>query len=59
MLGAREVARHANKIEELALASGLTDELALDRITDALREVQAELAKRLGGGVLPAGRSAA
>lgn len=59
VLGAREVARHANKIEELALASGLTDELALDRTTDALREVQAELVKRLGGGVLPADRSAA
>ena len=59
VLGARKVARHANKIEELALASELSDERALDRISDALREVQGELAQRLGGGVLPAGRSAA
>jgi HPt (histidine-containing phosphotransfer) domain-containing protein len=59
VLGAREMARHASKIEELALATELTDELMLDRLADALTEVQAELAERLGGGVLPAGRTAA
>lgn len=59
VLGAREVARHATKLEELARGSKITDELVIDRIADALTEVQAELAKRLGGGVLPVGRSAA
>ena len=59
VLGARMVARHAHKLEERARACELIDELLLDRIADAVTEVQAELAERLGGGVLPAGRTAA
>ena len=59
VLGAREVARHAGQIEELALVSELTDESVVDRLADALTEVRAELAKRLGGGVLPVGEAAA
>ena len=59
VLGARAVARHATELEDLARESEITDELVLDRIADALTEVQAELAERLGGGVLPAGRTAA
>jgi Hpt domain-containing protein len=58
VLGAHRVARHATMLEETARTSDI-DEDALGRIADALREVQAELAVRLGGEVLPAGRTAA
>ena len=58
VLGAHRVARHATMLEEAARNSDI-DEGALGRIADALREVQAELAVRLGGEVLPAGRTAA
>jgi hydroxypyruvate isomerase len=59
VLGARVVARLAGTVEENALTSVMTDKDALDQIADALREVQTELAKRLGNGVLPADKTAA
>jgi HPt (histidine-containing phosphotransfer) domain-containing protein len=59
VLGARVVARYATMLEESARTSDLNDEGAVDRIADALREVQVELAARLGGEVIPAGRTAA
>jgi HPt (histidine-containing phosphotransfer) domain-containing protein len=59
VLGAGTVARLAGTLEDKARTSVSTDRNALDRIEDALREVQAELAKRLGNGVIPADKSAA
>jgi hypothetical protein len=46
-------------LEDKARTSVSTDDDALDQIADALREVQAELAERLGNGVLPADKTAA
>jgi len=59
VLGARRVARHATMLEETARKSDIEEEVALERIAHALREVQDELAVRLGGAVIPAGRTAA
>jgi HPt (histidine-containing phosphotransfer) domain-containing protein len=59
VLGARTVARLAGAVEDNARTSVSTDRDALDRIADALRQVQAELAERLGNGVIPADKSAA
>lgn len=59
VLGAHKVARLAGMLEEKARTSVTTDDDALDQIADALREVQAELAGRLGNGVLPADQTAA
>jgi len=59
VLGAHKVARMAATLEENARASVSTDDNALDRIAEALREVQAELAERLGNGVIPADKTAA
>jgi len=59
VLGAREVARQATRIEELARASAAIKEIEVEPIADALCDVQAELAERLGSGVLPAGKTAA
>jgi hypothetical protein len=59
VLGARTVARLAGAVEDSARTSVRTDRDALDRIEDALREVQAALAERLGNGVIPADKSAA
>jgi HPt (histidine-containing phosphotransfer) domain-containing protein len=59
VLGAHTVARLAGMLEEKARTSVSTDDDALDGITKALREVQAELAERLGSGVIPADKTAA
>ena len=59
VLGARVVARHASILEESTRESGTNEEGTLDNIVDAIRAVQAELATRLGGEVIPAGRTAA
>ena len=59
VLGAHKVARLAGMLEEKARTSVTTDDDALDQIAEALREVQAELAERLGNGVLPADKTAA
>ena len=59
VLGAHKVARLAGTLEENARTSVGIDDDALDRIADALREVQAELAERLGRGVIPADETAA
>ena len=59
VLGAHKVARLAGMLEEKARTSVTTDDDALDQIADALREVQVELAGRLGNGVLPADETAA
>jgi hydroxypyruvate isomerase len=59
VLGARKVALLAGRLEEEAGTSVSTDDDALDQIADALREVQTELAERLGKGVIPADKTAA
>ena len=59
VLGAHTVARLAGLLEEKARTSVSTDNDALDRIAEALREVQDELAERLGKGVIPADKTAA
>jgi len=59
VLGARKVALLAGMLEDNARTSVSTEDDALDRIAVALREVQAELAERLGSGVIPADKTAA
>jgi HPt (histidine-containing phosphotransfer) domain-containing protein len=59
VLGAHKVARLAGMLEDKARTSVSTDDDALDQIAEALREVQAELAERLGNGVIPADKTAA
>ena len=59
VLGAHTVARLAGLLEEKARTSVSTDNDALDRIAEALREVQDEWAERLGKGVIPADKTAA
>jgi hydroxypyruvate isomerase len=59
VLGAHKVACLAGAIEENARTSVSIDDDALDKIAAALREVQTELAERLGNGVLPADKTAA
>jgi HPt (histidine-containing phosphotransfer) domain-containing protein len=61
VLGARVVARQASILEESTRESGTNtnEEGTLDNIVDAIRAVQTELAARLGGEVIPTGRTAA
>ena len=59
VLGAHKVARLAGMLEEKTRTSVSIDNDALDQIADALRQVQAELAERLGTGVIPADKTAA
>jgi len=59
VLGAHEVARLTGMLEEKTRTSVSIDNDALDQIADALRQVQAELAERLGTGVIPADKTAA
>jgi hydroxypyruvate isomerase len=59
VLGARKVARLAGTLEEKARTSVSADNDALEPIAEALREVQTELAERLGNGVIPADKTAA
>jgi hypothetical protein len=59
VLGAHKVAHLAGMLEEKTRTSVSIDSDALDRIAEALREVQAELAERLGNGVIPADKTAA
>ncbi len=59
VLGATVVARHASILEESTRGPGANEESTLDNIVDAIRAVQTELATRLGGEVIPAGRTAA
>jgi HPt (histidine-containing phosphotransfer) domain-containing protein len=59
VLGARMVAQHASILEESARNSGANEECTLDKMIEAIRAVQKELATRLGGEVIPEGRAAA
>ena len=59
VLGAHKVARLTGMLEEKTRTSVSIDNDALDQIADALRQVQAELAERLGTGVIPADKTAA
>jgi HPt (histidine-containing phosphotransfer) domain-containing protein len=59
VLGVRSVAIRAGELEESARAPAAIEEGAIERIADALREVQTELAARLGAGVIPIAESAA
>jgi Hpt domain len=59
VLGAGVVARHASILEESTRNPGANEECTLDNIINAIRAVQRELAERLGGDVIPAGRTAA
>jgi len=59
VLGARKVARLAGTLEEKARTTVSADNDALEPIAEALREVQTELAERLGNGVIPADKTAA
>jgi HPt (histidine-containing phosphotransfer) domain-containing protein len=60
VLGAPLVARYATEVERAALAKDLSDAGALlDDTKRALRQVQAELAGRLGKTVIPTNEAAA
>lgn len=60
VLGARVVAQRAAALRELALnGDASAAEAGLKQLEQALQEVQAELADRLGAGVIPADRPAA
>ncbi len=60
VLGAQAVAGRARELEESArISQTKLEESAVDRIAQALREVQAELAARLGVNVIPAAQTAA
>ncbi|HYV74379.1 MAG TPA: Hpt domain-containing protein [Candidatus Binatia bacterium] len=60
VLGAPLVARYATEVEQAALAKDLSDAGALlDDTKRALRQVQAELAGRLGKTVIPTNEAAA
>ena len=59
ILGARVVARCAAALEEMGREADLSNAaIALEQTGQALREVQAELSKRLGPGVIPADQAA-
>ena len=60
VLGAQRVARDAAKMEEAAISENFEELPELLRKTERdLRELQAELVRRLGTGVVPAGATAA
>lgn len=60
LLGAHVLARHAARFEDAAVATNLSDAGAvLEDMKQALRDVQRELASRIGPEVLPAGETAA
>jgi len=60
VLGAHDVARSASLVEQAAIAGNLKDAgSSLDNMKQALREVQSELASRLGANVIPPKEAAA
>jgi HPt (histidine-containing phosphotransfer) domain-containing protein len=60
LLGAHELARHAARFEDSAVATNLSEAgVVLQDMQQALRGVQRELVNRLGPEVLPAGETAA
>jgi len=60
VLGAHDVARRASLVEQAAIAGNLKDAGSLlDNMRQALRDVQSELASRLGANVIPPNEAAA
>jgi HPt (histidine-containing phosphotransfer) domain-containing protein len=60
VLGAKTVACRARELEDSARTSDtILESSAVDRVAQALHEVQTELAVRLGAGVIPAPKTAA